>query len=199
MTKIIGLTGGIGSGKTTAARFFQEHGIPVYIADEAAKNIMQQESVIQEIQTLFTQNVTQSNGQLDRKLISQLVFDDPTKLDSLNAIIHPKVHTHFRTWLEKYSNEPFVIKEVAILFETKGYLKCDATILIKAAVETRILRVMKRDHKTRKEVLRVIHNQLTDKEKEKLATYVISNDDLKILQKELLILLKKLKNRYNLT
>ena len=161
--------------------------------------IMQQESVIQEIQTLFTQNVTQSNGQLDRKLISQLVFDDPIKLDYLNAIIHPKVHAHFSTWLEKYSNVPFVIKEVAILFETKGYLQCDATILISASLENRISRVMKRDHKARKEVLKIIQNQLPEEEKQKIATYVIFNDNLDKMHQELEILLQNLKNRYKLT
>lgn len=199
MTKIIGLTGGIGSGKTTAAKFFQEQGIPVYFADDAAKEIMQQETVIDEVQTLFKETIKLPDGQLNRKLISQLVFVDPTKLEALNAIIHPKVHAHFAAWLEKHSTTPFIIKEVAILFETKGHLKCDATILIKASLENRIIRVMKRDAKTRDEVLQIIKNQLSEEEKEKLATYIIFNDSLDKMHQELLIVLENLKSRYLLT
>jgi len=199
MTKIIGLTGGIGSGKTTAARFFQEQGIPVYFADDAAKEIMQQESVIEEVQTLFKETIKLPDGQLNRKLISQLVFVDPTKLEALNAIIHPKVHAHFAAWLEKHSTTPFIIKEVAILFEKKGHLQCDATILIKASLENRISRVMKRDNKSKDEVLQIIQNQLPELEKEKLATYVISNDNLDKMHEALEILVQNLKNRYKLT
>ena len=199
MTKVIGLTGGIGSGKSTAARFFEKHGIPVYIADEAAKKIMQQENVISEIQALFSQNIKLPTGQLDRKLISQLVFDNPIKLKELNAIVHPIVREHFNQWLQHHSQFPFIINEVAILFETKGHLQCEATILIKASLENRISRVMKRDNKSKDEVLQIIQNQLPEEEKEKLATYVISNDNLDKMHEELEILLQNFKNRYKLT
>ncbi len=199
MTKVIGLTGGIGSGKSTAARFFEKYGIPVYIADEAAKKIMQQENVISKIQALFSQNIKLPTGQLNRKLISQLVFENPIKLKELNAIVHPIVREHFNQWLQHHSQFPFIIKEVAILFETKGHLQCEATILIKASLENRISRVIKRDNKSKDEVLQIIQNQLPEEEKEKLATYIVRNEDLKSFYNELENVLKKLKNRYNLT
>lgn len=199
MTKIIGLTGGIGSGKTTAARFFQEQGIPVYFADDAAKEIMQQESVIEEVQTLFKETIKLPDGQLNRKLISQLVFVDSTKLDALNAIIHPKVRAHFVTWLANNSKAPYIVKEAAILFETNGHIECDATILITASLENRISRVMKRDAKTRDEVLQIIQNQMPEEVKLNKATYVVNNDKLNIMQQQLIKVLKKLQIRYNLT
>lgn len=199
MTKIIGLTGGIGSGKTTAARFFEKHGIPVYVADERARIVMQRAPIISQVQSLFKQNVIEPDGQLNRKLISQLVFDNPIQLEKLNAIIHPIVQEDFKQWLHQHSQFPFIIKEVAILFETKGHLQCDATILIQAPVENRILRVMKRDAKTKSEVLQIIQNQMPEEEKEKLATYSVKNNDLNSFNYELENILKKLINRYNLT
>lgn len=183
MTKIIGLTGGIGSGKTTVAKYFASKGIPVYIADEAAKDIMDDKKVVQEVQAIFSENVILKNGLLDRNAIRELVFKDKTKLEQLNKIIHPKVKVDFEDWLKKHKNATFVIKEVAILFETNGQKYCDATILVTAPIETRIKRVLKRDTTSRENILQIIHNQLPEEEKTKLATYVITNDKLNITYK----------------
>ena len=101
MTKIIGLTGGIGSGKTTVAKYFASKGIPVYIADEAAKAIMDDKKVVQEVQAIFSENVILKNGLLDRNAIRELVFADKSKLEQLNKIIHPIVRTDFENWLKK--------------------------------------------------------------------------------------------------
>lgn len=193
MTKIIGLTGGIGSGKTTVANFFKEKGVPVYIADDEAKKIMDYNEVIAEVQQLFEEKVIDNFGKLDRKKISQIVFHNKEKLNALNALIHPKVKAHFNTWLEKHASFSFVIKEVAILFETNGHLHCDATILVTAPIEIRVERVMKRDHKTREEVLQVINNQMPEEEKIKLATYVVENEKLEKTHKQVEIILQKLK------
>lgn len=193
MTKIIGLTGGIGSGKTTVANFFKEKGVPVYIADDEAKKIMDNNEVITEVQQLFEEKVIDNFGKLDRKKISQIVFHNKEKLKALNALIHPKVKAHFNTWLEKHASFSFVIKEVAILFETNGHLHCDATILVTAPIEIRVERVMKRDHKTREEVLQVINNQMPEEEKIKLATYVVENEKLEKTHKQVEIILQKLK------
>lgn len=193
MTKIIGLTGGIGSGKTTVANFFKEKGVPVYIADDEAKKIMDYNEVIAEVQQLFEEKVIDNFGKLDRKKISQIVFHNKEKLKALNALIHPKVKAHFNTWLEKHASFSFVIKEVAILFETNGHLHCDATILVTAPIEIRVERVMKRDHKTREEVLQVINNQMPEEEKIKLATYVVENEKLEKTHKQVEIILQKLK------
>lgn len=194
MTKIIGLTGGIGSGKTTVARFFEQNGVPVYIADDEARKLMSKVEIIAEIQSVFAEKITDKDGNLDRKKISQIVFNDSVKLEKLNAIIHPKVKAHFQHWLMEHAKYPFVIKEVAILFETKGHLNCDATILVTAPLEDRIKRVMERDLKTREEVFQVIKNQMTDKEKSSLATFVIENNEIEKMHKQVKIILQKLKN-----
>ena len=183
MTKIIGLTGGIGSGKTTVVKYFASKGIPVYIADEAAKNIMNDKKVVQEVQAIFSENVILKNGLLDRNAIRKIVFDDKSKLEQLNKIIHPKVKTDFENWLKKNKNAAFIIKEVAILFETNGQKYCDATILVSAPIETRIKRVLERDATSRENILQIINNQLPEEEKMKLATYVITNENLKITYK----------------
>uniref|UniRef100_UPI0035B4EE10 dephospho-CoA kinase n=1 Tax=Flavobacterium sp. TaxID=239 RepID=UPI0035B4EE10 len=103
MTKIIGLTGGIGSGKTTVARFFEQNGVPVYIADDEARKLMSKVEIIAEIQSVFAEKITDKDGNLDRKKISQIVFNDSVKLEKLNAIIHPKVKAHFQHWLMEHA------------------------------------------------------------------------------------------------
>lgn len=177
MTKIIGLTGGIGSGKSTIAGFFEEAGIPVYIADDEAKKIMNQPEVMQEIQSIFEDNVIE-NAQLNRKKIAQLVFSKPQKLEELNQIIHPKVKKHFLDWIEKHSDSPFVIKEAAILFESGTYKDCDKIIVVTAPEAIRIQRVINRDKVSEKEILERISNQWDEEKKVALADFVIQNIDL---------------------
>jgi dephospho-CoA kinase len=194
MTKIIGLTGGIGSGKTTVAKYFASKGIPVYIADEAAKDIMNDKEVVQEVQTIFSEHVIQENGLLDRNAIRKLVFNDKSKLDQLNKIIHPKVKNDFENWLKKNKKAKFIIKEVAILFETNGQKYCDATILVTAPIETRIMRVLERDSTSRENILQIIKNQLPEEEKIELATYIIENVNLNITYKKVDNLIEILNN-----
>ena len=194
MTKIIGLTGGIGTGKTTVANYFASKGVPVYIADEAAKVIMNAKDVVQQVQALFAENVILENGQLNRNYIRELVFTDKDKLVQLNSIIHPKVILDFENWLKQNKNAHFVIKEVAILFETNGQNYCDATILVTAPLETRIQRVIKRDKTPKEIILNIINNQLPEEEKIKLATYVIENKNLEKTYEIIDNLIKKLNN-----
>lgn len=179
MTKIIGLTGGIGSGKSTVAAYMASKGIPVYIADEEAKNIMECENIKQKIQNLFSESILNSDATLNRKKIAQLVFNNPEKLKELNAIVHPKVRLHFSNWLKEHKNYPFVIKEVAILFETGGNKECDKVILITAPVSLRVERAMKRDNLTKDEILVRINNQFSDEEKIKMSDFVVENINLK--------------------
>ena len=162
MTKIIGLTGGIGSGKSTVANYIASKGIPVYIADEEAKKIMERDDVKQKIQNLFTESILNSDNSLNRKKIAEFVFNNPDKLKELNAIVHPEVRLHFKNWLKEHKNHPFIIKEVAILFETGGNKQCDKVILITAPEELRIERAMKRDNVTKKDILVRINNQLPE-------------------------------------
>ena len=178
MTKIIGLTGGIGSGKSTVANYMASKGIPVYIADEEAKKIMERDDVKQKIQNLFTESILNSDNSLNRKKIAEFVFNNPDKLKELNAIVHPEVRLHFKNWLKEHKNYPFIIKEVAILFETGGNKQCDKVILITAPEELRIERAMKRDNVTKKDILVRIKNQISDSKKKELSDFVVENINL---------------------
>lgn len=178
MTKIIGLTGGIGSGKSTVANYIASKGIPVYIADEEAKKIMECDDVKQKIQNLFTESILNSDNSLNRKKIAEFVFNNPDKLKELNAIVHPEVQLHFKNWLKEHKNHPFIIKEVAILFETGGNKQCDKVILITAPEELRIERAMKRDNLTKKDILVRIKNQISESKKKELSDFVVENINL---------------------
>ena len=174
MTKIIGLTGGIGSGKTTIANYFKTLGIPVYIADDEARQITDNPEILKEIETLFGNSVFDDN-QLNRQKVARIVFDDPKKLQQLNAIIHPAVKKHFENWLKQHLNEPFVIKETAILFESGSYKDCDIIITVIVPLEIRIKRVMERDKISREAVLKRIKQQWSDNQKIEKSTYIIDN------------------------
>lgn len=178
MTKIIGLTGGIGSGKSTVASYIASKGIPVYIADDEAKKIMEREDIKQKIQNLFAESILNSDNSLNRKKIAEFVFNNPNKLQELNAIVHPEVHLHFKNWVKSHENYPFIVKEVAILFETGGNKACDKVILITAPEEVRINRAMSRDNLTKEEILVRISNQYSDEKKKKMSDFIVDNIDL---------------------
>ncbi|EPE9898944.1 dephospho-CoA kinase [Flavobacterium psychrophilum] len=194
MTKIIGLTGGIGSGKTTIVRLFEAEGIPVYIADDEAKKIMILPETIHLVGECFGQEVI-VNHQIDRKKLSEIVFNHPEKLKELNKIIHPLVKKHFDNWVKKQKS-PFVIKETAILFESGSYKYCDQIITVIASEETRVNRVMLRDKCTKEAVLERIKNQYTDSQKTSKSDYIIENENLNEAKLQFQEILKKLKNLY---
>jgi len=183
-TKIVGLTGGIGSGKTTVAKKMMELGIPVYIADVEAKRLMNEPFLAEQIQLKFGKDVYE-NGILQNHILAQKVFSDPAKIAQLNAIVHPAVANDFEKWVLLHSEFKFVVKEAAILFETGGDKKCDFVILVTAPLETRIQRVMKRDGVTKSQVLDRIKNQWDDEMKRKLSNFVIENDSKENLDKTL--------------
>ena len=195
MTKIIGLTGGIGSGKSTIANYIASKGIPVYIADEEAKKLMQLPEVITSVQAIFEENVLDEFGKLNRKKIADLVFNSPTQLTQLNNIVHPLVKNHFIEWLKLHSNSLFIIKEVAILFETGGNTACDKVILVTAPEEIRIERAMNRDNTSKETIVRRMNNQLPESEKITKSDFIIHNIDLNktfIQVDEILKILSKL-------
>jgi dephospho-CoA kinase len=187
MTKIVGLTGGIGSGKTMVANFFKEEGIPVYISDERAKTIMDKPEIIHKIQGIFDENV-QKKGKLDRKRIREIVFKESHLLEKLNAIVHPAVKKDFEQWVDLHQKYSFVIKESALLFEQKLYKTCDYIILVTAPEEIRVKRVVKRDGVTVKNIRDIIRNQLKDEDKIPFCDWVIINVDKEIIQFSVLIL-----------
>ncbi len=193
MTKIIGLTGGIGSGKTTIANYFRKAGIPVYIADEEARKIMQSPDIIEDIKNAFGDSVF-DNSILNREKLSKIVFNDPQKLELLNSIIHPAVRKHFANWVLKYENTPFVIYEAAILFESGSYKYCDLIITVSAPLETRIQRVIERDKTTREQVLKRIDAQWNDQQRILKSDYLIENSNFKNIESEVDKIIKILKN-----
>jgi len=196
MTKIIGLTGGIGSGKTTIAQFFSDFGIPVYIADEEARKITESPEILAKIKAVFGSDIFE-NDTLSRQKLAAIVFSEPEKLKQLNAIIHPAVKKHFDLWVKSHANERFVIKEAAILFESGSYLDCDIIITVTAPLEIRIERVMKRDKTTRENIINRINNQWADKKRISKSDYVIDNSDLTSAKKQVSDLLKKLTIQQN--
>ncbi len=177
MTKIIGLTGGIGSGKTTIANHLKSIGIPVYNSDDQAKKILYLPETIDLLKSAFG-NVVFTNELFDKDKLAKLVFNNPEQLKLLNQIIHPAVKVDFENWLKANKNSPLIIKEAAILFESGSYKDCDVIISISAPQEIRIQRVIERDHLTYKEVMSRINNQWTDDMRNKKSDYVIDNQDV---------------------
>lgn len=193
MTKIIGLTGGIGSGKTMVANYFKSLGVPVYIADDGAKEIMKSPEVIQEVVNEFGDEVV-SDGELNREKLAQVVFDNPERLQKLNSIVHPKVKAHFENWVKAHNQYPFVIKEAAILFESGSYKNCDRIITVISPFEARIERVINRDGVDRESVLKRIQNQWTDEQRVAKSDFVIQNTTVNETKTEVKLILKKLEN-----
>jgi len=192
MTKIIGLTGGIGSGKTTIANYFMAAGIPVYIADDEARKIMQSDEIIAEIKKTFGSAIFEK-GILNREKLAQIVFGDAEKLKLLNAIIHPAVKKHFQNWILNHKNSPFIIYEAAILFESGSYKDCDKIITVTAPLESRIQRVIQRDNFSRDQVLKRINAQWNDNQRIAKSDFVIQNDSLENAKSEVDKILKILK------
>ncbi len=189
--KIIGLTGGIGSGKTTIANYFISLGIPVYISDDQAKKISEQPEIINRITAVFGTSILENN-KIDRKKLGSVVFNDANQLQKLNKIIHPAVKKHFENWVLEHKNHKILIKEAAILFESGAYKLCDSVISVVAPLETRILRVINRDKISRDEALSRIKNQWTDEQRILKSDFVIQNDSLQEAKKqvnEILVLL----------
>ena len=174
---VVGLTGGMGSGKTTVANYFKELDIPVYIADNAAKALMNTNAEVKsKVLSLFG-DLAYRDNEIDRKYIAGQVFNDQQKLQQLNNIIHPAVFLDFQNWKNKQKS-PYVIYEAAILFETGGYKKCDLVILVTAPLEERIKRLQARDGSSVEEIEARIQYQWSDNEKRKLADFEIVNSNL---------------------
>ena len=174
--KIIGLTGGIGSGKTTVAKFIEEMGFPVYFSDDRAKEIVNDDEVLKNrIKELLGDEAYDENGFYNRKYVSGIVFNDDEMRLQLNALIHPAVKIDFENWVENQNSE-FVFKETALLFELKLNESCYKSVLVTADDNIRIKRVMDRDGKTYREVEAVMTKQMPEKDKVKKADFVIYNN-----------------------
>lgn len=195
--KTIGLTGGIGSGKTTIARWFLDKGIPVYDSDTEAKYLIENDGNLQaKIIELFGEKAY-INGVYNRKFISAQVFERADLLQQLNEIVHPAVFQHFEHW-KNNQNSNFVIKEAAILFESGAYRDCDAIIVVIAREDIRIARVLERDLLTETQVRQRINNQWTDEQRIELADFIIENNgEINALKKDFDQLFKVVNNQFS--
>ncbi len=187
----VGLTGGIGSGKSTVAKIFELLGIPVYYADVAAKRLMNEdERLRQQIVTHFGSDAY-TDGKLNRSYIAEMVFNDREKLDLLNSLTHPAVMHDSEEWI-KAQTAPYAIREAALIFESDIHKHLDYVIGVSAPEALRIQRTMKRDNITMEEVVARMKNQMDEHTKMQLSDFVIYNDELQLVMPQVLSLHKKL-------
>ncbi len=177
--KVLGVTGGIGSGKTTVCKIFSTIGIPIFYADEEAKLVLHSQEVIALIRNEFGEEVF-SNEKLDTRKLAQIVFKDESKLKLLNGFIHPRVKNAFEQWC-LIQNAPYVIKEAAIMFESGSYKNCDWVCNVSCSKEERKKRVSKRDGRSDTEIEFIMSKQWTEEERKKNADFIIENEFQKLI------------------
>lgn len=184
---LIGITGGIGSGKSIACKVFRTFGIPTYDADSRARWLMNHDEHLRaEVKGLFGVE-SYKNGELDRTYIGQRAFHSPELLEKLNSLVHPAVAKDFETWVQDNLSHPYLVKEAALLFETGSYTQLDQTVLVTAPEDVRIARVLKRDpHRTRQDVEAIMARQMDEEAKKKLADHVLVNDGQHMLLPQIL-------------
>ncbi len=193
--KKIGITGGIGSGKTTVCKIFETFGIPIYYADDRAKWLMVNDlNLVENIKDLFGQNAYLADGSLHRKHIANIVFQNQAKLQALNELVHPAVWEDGERWFSALQNVPYTLKEAALLVESNSYQQLDKLIVVTASLETKISRVMLRDGLTKEEVEARIAKQMPDEQKITFADYLIYNDGQQLLLPQITNLHRKILN-----
>ncbi len=190
----VGLTGGIGSGKTLVSSIFEKLGVPVYYADSSARKLMNSDAGLKEgIMNLFGEQAYDENG-LNRIYLADVVFGDPDRLAGLNRLVHPAVRLDFNRWAAEQSGSPYVIEEAAILFESGASMEMNLSVLVYAPQELRISRVMLRDGLGREAVLRRMDHQLDEEELMNLADHVLINDGKEMLLPQVIELHNKILN-----
>ncbi len=173
----VGITGGIGSGKSTVCKVFEAINIPIYYADDRAKHLMRYDIKLSlAIRELLSDDAYLVNGELNREFISSQVFQNKELLTELNQIVHPAVFQDSIDWLGEHKDYPYTVKEAALLVETGSYKMLDKLIVVTAPIEVRIERVIKRDNADRAAIQARMDNQLPEEEKVALADFVIAND-----------------------
>jgi len=173
----VGITGNIGSGKTTVCKIFETLDIPIYYADDQAKLLMLEDlNVREKIKLLFGIKAYQDDGSLDRKYIGSIVFNNPQMLSRLNYIVHPAVREHSANWAKQNKKSPYVLKEAALLIESENYKDLDKLIVVSAPLDLRVQRVMQRDGVDIEAVMARENKQMNEAKKIELADYVILND-----------------------
>ncbi len=194
--KLIGITGGIGAGKSTVSTICKHLGFKVYNSDQRAKEIVSEDSIIKKKFISFFGNNIYKNGVLDRKFLSDKIFNDKSSLQQINSIIHPAVKKDFNCWVINNSHCQILFKESALLFETKAYRELDKIIYVSAPKKLRIERVISRDnHRSVQDIENIISNQINDSDATKLCDYKLNNDEKELLLPSVISLLDKIKIR----
>lgn len=194
----VGITGGIGSGKSTVCQFFRILGIPVYSADDRAKWLMSTNPELKsELNIAFGEETFLADGTLNRPFLAQNVFSDPEKVKKINSIVHPVVGRDFKSWAESQT-APYLLKEAALLFETSSAEELDKVINVSSPLKIRMARVLARDpHRNEDQINQIINQQLPDEKKNELADFVIKNSENKLLIPQILEIHKKLSQEIN--
>jgi dephospho-CoA kinase len=193
----IGITGGIGSGKSTVCNILKNLGVPVFTSDDVGKFLLNNDDYLKtQIKKIFDRDMYMSTGRLDRERMAKLVFNNPDELEKLNELVHPKVKAEFDSWCKKNEKRPYVVKEAAILFETGQYRELDKMITVFCPKEERIRRIMKRDSTTKGQIEKRMIQQITDDERNKLADYIIMNDGIEDLLPQVMELHELLLNEH---
>jgi dephospho-CoA kinase len=190
--KRIGITGGIGSGKSIVCKVFELLGVPIFYADNEAKKIYDDEKVKTLLINKYGFEIYLPDGKLNKEKLSKIIFSNQDELKYINSLIHPLVAKAYSEWCEKHKHIPYTLKEAAILFESGAYKELDKVITVSAPVELRINRVMKRDNLTRIQILERIKHQWEEEKRIKYANFVIYNDDEHLVIPKILDLHKKL-------
>ena len=189
----IGITGGIGSGKSTVCRIFRLLGVPVYASDDRAKWLMANDPDLKEkISSAFGPESYLADNTVNRTFLAEKVFSDPQKVKQINSMVHPAVAKDFREWAENQKS-PYVLKEAALLFETGAAKELDKVINVSSPLKIRIARILMRDpHRDETQINQIIDQQMPDEEKNKKADFVIKNSDNKLLIPQVLEIHKRL-------
>jgi|SRR6476661_2902067 len=192
----IGITGGIGTGKSIVSRLFQVLGVPTYDADTRARWVMEHDALlVQQLRQAFGNDIYNECGQLNRPLLAQRVFQAPQLLSQLNGLVHPRVGQDFEDWAQRQqqAGHAYVLKEAALLFESGSFRQLDAIIVVAAPLPIRQARLRHRDpHRSAEEVAAIMGKQMSEEEKQERADYIIWNDDVQLLLPQVLALHEKL-------
>ena len=193
----IGITGGIGSGKSLICKIFSCLGVPVYDADSHAKELMTTDGIlVSDIKKEFGVLSYSVDGGLNREYLSKMVFNDPERLRTLNSLVHPRVGHDFNRWLDQRKGHPYVLKEAALLYESGAYKSLDKVIVVYANEALRIQRVLNRDpHRTADQVRAIIKNQMPEEEKLKRADFTVRNDETALLIPQVVSLHQRFSSR----
>jgi dephospho-CoA kinase len=193
--KRIGITGGIGCGKSIVCKVFQLLGVPVFYADDEAKKLYYTEEIKEVLIKKYGSQIYSSDKQLNKAMLASIIFSNPDELQFINSLIHPRVAKVYEQWCAEHKHLPYTLKEAAILFESGAYKEMDSVITVSAPKELRIKRIIKRDNLSRQQIEERINNQWTEEERIKHSDFVIYNDDKSLVLPQIVDLHNKLINK----